>query len=118
MATRPDATGWPGLLTQMPERWLDTCQGLLGASQAVTDRWLTSRSQQLQSTLEAWGKLARCTELGEAARIQQEWLQQSTERLAAELAGYQEPLSAAAQQAFAGLGDRASVPARKPNKAA
>ncbi|MBI3516169.1 MAG: phasin family protein [Proteobacteria bacterium] len=89
MTTEPDSNRWLVFLSQGPETWLGNYSAVLSASQAISEAWLKHRSAQVQSNLDAWGKLAGCKEVAEMTAIQQGWYQDATKRLSAEIAGYQ-----------------------------
>jgi hypothetical protein len=57
----------------------------------------------LESDLEAWRKLAGCTECSSGVEIQQIWWRGSVERVTAEMQEDQTQTAAVLRQAFSGL---------------
>ncbi|HUA55708.1 MAG TPA: phasin family protein [Candidatus Sulfotelmatobacter sp.] len=103
MATQTDGNGSSLFLTALPDKWLERCQELSAASQAMAERWVENRAEQVQTNLDAWTKLASCKNPGEVAEVQQRWWRSSIDHLTAEMKGYQDQMLALGQQSQAAL---------------
>jgi hypothetical protein len=103
MTTKLDAGAWPSFMPQMPDNWLESFQSLASASQAIAERWMTNRTEQVQHTLDTVTKMASCKSPAEAAELQQRWFRETVERLTAEMKSYQDQVAALSQQGFTAL---------------
>jgi len=74
-----------GSMTQMMTRPLEIClrwqADLLKAAEPLTADWLERRREGTNAALDALERLARCTDLAEAASIQRDWFDGATKRL-------------------------------------
>jgi hypothetical protein len=117
MTTKLDAGGWPSF--QMPDNWLESFQSLASASQAIAERWMANRTEQVQHTLDTVTKLTACKSPAEAAELQQRWFRETVERLTAEVKSYQDQVAALSQQGLSALGQpQAAGQPRSHSKAA
>jgi hypothetical protein len=98
--------GLQSVLTQIPEGWLEGCKAVSSASQAMADRWIENRTEQIHTSLEAFTKVAACKNAGEIAEIQWRWMTETLDRFGAECGGYQAQYAAVFRQCFSGLGQR------------
>ena len=101
MATPTDGAGWTSFFTQAADTWLENCKTVSGGSQTIGSRWLKDCSDQIQSNLDTWTKLAGCQDVAEAAAIQQRWWRGTVDRLSAEFKDCQDQMAALSQQGFA-----------------
>jgi hypothetical protein len=94
-----------GSVTQMMARpfeiWLRWHNDLLKAVEPVTVGWLERRRESAGAALEALEKLVRCTDLGEAASIQRDWIDGAVKRLNSDIAALTEQTMALSQEAVA-----------------
>jgi phasin protein len=94
-----------GSVTQMMARpfeiWLRWHNDLLKAVEPVTVSWLERRRESAGAALEALEKLVRCTDLGEAASIQRDWIDGAVKRLNSDIAALTEQTMAFSQEAVA-----------------
>jgi hypothetical protein len=81
----------------LPANLVESCKGLSTAAQAIAERWVKSRSEQAQATLEVCAKLASCKSPSEFAELQQRWWQGTVDQLSAEMKGYQDQILALSQ---------------------
>jgi len=94
-----------GSITQMVTRpfeiWLRWHHDLLKAAEPVTMGWLERRRDSIDAALAALEKLVRCTDLGEAATIQRDWIDGAIKRLNSDIASLTEQTVALSQEAAA-----------------
>ena len=117
MASHTDGHGSSWIFGQAPDAWLDGYKALIGASQVIAERWLSNRAAQLQSGLEAWGKLAGSKDVGEMIEIQQRWMRDTAAGAKAEMDAYQAELGSLTKDSFARFAQAPSAPA-SPSRAA
>jgi hypothetical protein len=55
--------------------------GIVNAFQSATVGWMQRRQEAARDTIESFGKLVHCRDIGEALTIQREWVQRSMHRL-------------------------------------
>jgi hypothetical protein len=100
-----DILRFDGSITQMMARpfeiWLRWQQDLLKAAEPVTIGWLERRRESASASLEALEKLVRCSDLGEAASIQRDWVDGAIKRLNSDIAVLTEQTVALSQEAVA-----------------
>jgi len=94
-----------GSITQMMARpfemWLRWHNDMLKAVEPVTLGWLERRREGAGAALEALEKMVRCTDVGEAASIQREWVDGAIKRLTSDIATLTEQTMALSQEAVA-----------------
>jgi hypothetical protein len=100
-----DILRFDGSITQMMARpfeiWLRWHHDLLKAAEPVTMGWWERRRESTGAALEALEKLVRCTDLGEAASIQRDWVDGTIKRLNSDIAALTEQTMALSQEAVA-----------------
>jgi hypothetical protein len=89
------------VMTRPFEIWLRWHQDLLKAAEPVTIGWLERRRESTDAALAALEKLVRCTDLGEAASIQREWIDGAVKRLNSDITSLTEQTVALSQEAVA-----------------
>jgi hypothetical protein len=104
MTTKSTPAGWPAMMGQMPDNWLESCKSLASASQAMAERWFTNRAAQHQHMLDTVTKMTACKSPAEAAEVQQRWFRETVERLTAEVKEYQDQVAALSQQSLSAIG--------------
>jgi hypothetical protein len=76
-------SGNPGaeIFVQPIETILRFNAGMISAFQSATMGWMQRRQEAARDTIESFGKLVHCRDIGEAMTIQREWVQRSMHRL-------------------------------------
>jgi hypothetical protein len=94
-----------GSITQMMTRpieiWLRWHHDLLKAVEPATMGWLERRRQSAGAAFEALEKLVRCTDLGEAASIERDWIDGAIKRFNSDIAAAAERTVTLSQEALA-----------------
>jgi hypothetical protein len=88
---------WLPFVNDMSGAWLDAWRRWPSVPQAIADRWLKDCSGQIQSNLETWLSLARCTDPQEAVAIQQRWWQDAMARMSGGMKVYQDHVGVLSQ---------------------
>ena len=114
MSTEAGPNGWPAMLGQMPEGWMENCKAFSSASQAITERWMKGCTEQVQANLDVFTRLAGCKDAGEIAEIQRHWWQDTVDRLSTEMKDCQDQLMAATRNSLSGLNSGPSSHSRRP----
>lgn len=94
MANQTNGNGAAAFLSALPSSLLEGSQGFAAASQAMAERWIANRTEQVRFNVEACTKLASCKSPSEFAELQQRWWQTTVDQLTAEMKGFQEQISA------------------------
>lgn len=97
-ASSPDASltaliGWP------IEAWLRCQAGVLDAAKPVADGWIERRREAAKATLDAFERLATCSDIQEVASIHRDWLEGSMQRLDADLHAFADHAVAVSHEA-------------------
>jgi hypothetical protein len=107
-----------GSITEMMTRPFEALlrwQGdLLKAVEPAAMGWLERRRDGTAAALDALQKLARCTDLADAAAIQRDWLDGALKRMSAEVTALTEQTMALSQEAAAVVRSAAQPPAAAP----
>jgi hypothetical protein len=68
------------------EAWLNARANLIANVGSLTDDWLRRRREAFGATLDTMRRIGECNDLGDAARLQRDWLADSAARAVSELA--------------------------------
>lgn len=106
-----------GSITEMVARpfevWLRWQSDLLKVAEPAAMSWLERRRDGTTAALDALQRLARCTDIAEAAAIQRDWVDGMLKRLTSEITAFTEQTVALSQEAVA-VTRSATQPAAAP----
>jgi Phasin protein len=90
-------------VTQIWTRPLEAClrwqAEMLKAAEPMAMGWFERQLEATHMTLDTVERLSRCSDLGEAANIQREWIDGTVKRLTAELAKFTEQATSLSREA-------------------
>ena len=90
-------------VTQIWTRPLEAClrwqAEMLKATEPMATGWFERQLEATHMTLDTVERLSRCSDLGEAATIQREWIDGAVKRLTAELATFTEQATSLSREA-------------------
>jgi len=66
------------------EEWMKVRPEAFADMQAASEEWMTHRREDFDSAVDAFKQMAQCKDFTQAAAIQQKWLSECTQRLAAD----------------------------------
>jgi hypothetical protein len=87
--------GWP------VEAWLRCQEGVLKAVEPAATGWIERRREGAYAVFSTFEKLAKCSDLQEAASIQRDWLEGTMRRLDSDLHAFADHAVALSQEAMA-----------------
>lgn len=87
--------GWP------VEAWLRCQEGVLKASEPAAMGWIERRREGVNAAFSTFEKLAKCSDLQEAATIQRDWLEGTMRRLDSDLHALADQAVALSHEAMA-----------------
>lgn len=93
----------PTLPFAMTPDWLGVHAQMLATMQGMTERWFEHRRRGFDSLMTTMAKLSACKDPAAFAAAQQQWVSDSSERLAEEISALRADALALAQAATASL---------------
>jgi hypothetical protein len=87
--------GWP------VEAWLRCQEGVLKAAEPAATGWIERRREGAYAVFSTFEKLAKCSDLQEAASIQRDWLEGTMRRLDSDLHAFADQAVALSHEAMA-----------------
>lgn len=93
----------PTMPFAMSTEWLGVHAQMLATMQTMTERWFEHRRRGFDALMSTMAKLSSCKDPAEFAAAQQQWVSESSERLAEEITALRADALALAQTATASL---------------
>jgi hypothetical protein len=110
--TRPPPALDPTLPIAYAQEWLKIQAQMLATMQTMTERWFEHRRRGVDALWTTVAQISACKDPTEFAAAQRQWLADSSDRLAAEIAAVRADAMALTQTAAAMLGPLDDAPPR------